>query len=119
MFTLPKPFETSAGLAPALALLKDTLVDPRFVSERWDISQAHLAGMRREQRGLPFIRLPTGKMGKGSIRYRMSDVLEAEARGTMGALNAQRVLFTVGQCPLLSKEQAGAVIDWLRTELAR
>ncbi len=116
MYTKPLEF---AEYPQITKLAADTLVEPDFLCQRWRVSKSHLGNLRREQRALPFIRLPLAKRGKGAVRYRMSDILAAEAAGVLGALNLQRVLLAVETCPALSAEQIAALSKHLQKELDR
>lgn len=105
--------------APLTALFSEKLVTPKWLAERWSVGHSHLSNMRRERRGMSYIRLPTGARGKGSIRYRASDVLAAEITGYLGALNLQRVLTVLATCPVLTETQSAAVQAYLQRELSR
>ncbi|MGD8148427.1 hypothetical protein [Ornithinimicrobium sp. Y1694] len=48
------------------------------LADRWSISTGHLANLRAEGRGLPYVR-PMG----GRVLYRLSDVLETEDAATV------------------------------------
>lgn len=103
--------------APLVALLRDTLLKPKDVAQRHGQSEDHLAACRRRGLGLPFIRLPGTKTGKGSIRYRLSDVIHAEVMGSAGPLSLERVCLIVAGVAGLSDQQRALVIAELRRAL--
>jgi hypothetical protein len=103
--------------APLVALLRDQLLSPKVVAERWGPSECHLSNLRRRNGGLPWIRLPTGAKGKGSVRYRESDLVMAEIRGTCGALTLPQVEIAIAACPDLTPDLKTAVLAHLRKAL--
>lgn len=83
------------------------------LAKRWRYTTDNLANMRSRRVGIPFIKLPGG-----AIRYRASDVLEAEMSGLRG-LTMQRVADAVRQCPLINETTRPKVARWLREQLMR
>jgi hypothetical protein len=57
----------------------DILLTVDELSERWRLSVQSLANLRSKGEGVPYVKLPSG-----SIRYKLSDVLEAEGDGQYG-----------------------------------
>lgn len=102
------------AFAPLVALLRDTLIKPSDLIRRWGQSADHLSSCRRRGVGIPFIRLPGVKPGKGSIRYRLSDVIAAELQGMSGPLSLERVCLVVAGLTELSEVQRAAVVSALR-----
>ena len=60
----------------------------------------------------PWMRLPTG-----GIRYRVSEIIGAELRGTAGPLTLDHALLAVSACPGVSAADKVKVIEHLRTAL--
>jgi hypothetical protein len=58
---------------------EDVFLTVTELSERWRLSEQSLANLRTKGEGIPYTKLPSG-----SIRYRLSDVLDAERDGTHG-----------------------------------
>ena len=79
MLLAPAAIADNPTFEPLLALLKDTLMTPGELAEHWRYSEQHLSNMRRAGKGPPFL-----KLGKGAVRYRVSDVLRHELRGWRG-----------------------------------
>ena len=100
----PAVVASDGTYAPLLALLHDTLLKPKQVAARWGQGEDHLAALRRSRRGVPFIRLSGSKNGKGSIRYRLSDLIDAELSGAAGPISLERVCLAIASCPDVSKE---------------
>jgi hypothetical protein len=115
--SVPTELERHGAYAPLIALLRDVLVRPNQLADRWGVTPSHLSNLRRSQRALPYMRLPTGAKGKGSIRYRLSDIVSAEVLGTSGAINLERVLIAVAACDFLAENQRAATQDRLRKAL--
>lgn len=104
--------------APLVALLRDTLLKPKEVAARWGQSEDHLASLRRSRRGLLFIRLPGAKTGKGSIRYRLSDLIAAELADGGRPLSFERVCLPIASCPDVPKEMRARILAHVRQALA-
>ncbi len=60
-------------------VIDDVYLTADEVSERWRLSVQTLANLRSKGEGPPFTKLPSG-----SIRYKLSDILEAEEDGQYG-----------------------------------
>lgn len=103
---LPIPPAVAADdvYAPLVSLLKEVLLKPKDVAARWGQSEDHLSSMRRQRSGLPFIRLPSKSVSKGSVRYRLSDVISVEIMGTFGPLTLKQVCMAIASCPDVPKE---------------
>lgn len=112
--TAPKPpAATTDVYRPLLALVEDTLVSSAALALHWGYSENHLSNMRRAgQRGLPFVKLPTG-----GIRYRMSEILASEIAGTVGPLTLDRVVLAVASCASVPAEHRAAMVEHLRAAL--
>lgn len=95
---------------PLVDLMKDTLVPPKVLSERWSYTEDYLSNLRRAGHGLPFVRLPLGPTGrKGGIRYRLSDIVSAELTGTFGPVTIEQVCIAIASCPAIPVEARAAV----------
>lgn len=118
---VPPALERAAAYAPLLLLLRDSLIKPKDLAERWGFSHDHLANLRKRRVGPPWIRLPTSsgqaKRPMGSIRYRISDIIGAELAGSGGALTLERVALAVAAMDFLTEQERAAVISRLRTAL--
>ncbi|NYF99213.1 helix-turn-helix domain-containing protein [Janibacter cremeus] len=55
---------------------------PKELAERWGCSTGHLANLRTEGRGLPFLKFP------GRVLYRLADVLAYEDAHVVGPVSA-------------------------------
>jgi hypothetical protein len=71
--------------AEPLASPEDVFLTAEELSERWRLNEQTLANQRAAGEGIPYTKLPSG-----SIRYRFSDVLEAERDGRHGFTWASR-----------------------------
>lgn len=118
----PASLEHQGAYEPLVRLLRDTLLRPRELADRWRFSQDHLSNLRRRNIGPPAIRLPTAsgaaKRPMGSLRYRLSDVILAEITGTHGSLTLERVALVISGCDFLSEPERGAVLARIREALA-
>jgi len=59
--------------------LDDVFLTVDELADRWRLEVQTLANVRSKGEGIPYVKLPSG-----SIRYKLSDVLEAEADGQQG-----------------------------------
>lgn len=76
--------------APIIDMLSDTLITPDQLAKRWGHGTDVLSNLRRARRGVPWIKLPTGR-----IRYRLSDIIRAEATGRAGPVTVDVVRFAL------------------------
>ena len=53
----------------------DTLLTEKLLAIRWSTHPGTLANARNEGRGIPYVRLFSGK-----VRYRLSDIVASEVR---------------------------------------
>jgi len=97
---------------PIVRLLRDTLITPKVLAERWSYSVIHLANLRRPGLGLSSIKLPTGPKS-GGVRYRLSEIVAAELHGTSGPIDRERVALAIVGCPDISDHQKAAVLKWV------
>ena len=76
-------FERGVRGMPTVSATKhdidDVLLTVDELSVRWRLAVTSLANLRTRGEGIPFTKLPSG-----SIRYKLSDVLEAESDGQFG-----------------------------------
>lgn len=115
--TLPVPPTLEApAYAPLVRLLRDVLISPIELANRWGYIVGHLNKLRHENRGVPWVKLPTGPVN-GGIRYRLSDIIAAELAGAAGPVTIERVCMVVAACHELAPEQRVAVIARLREAL--
>jgi hypothetical protein len=124
---MPLPYprklnDADPAYAPLVNLLKDTLIRPRELAERWRYNDDHLANLRRRKLGVPWLRLPSasGAADKpmGAIRYRLSEIVAAEIDGIGGALSLDRVSLVISSCDFLSDAQRAGVIAKLSSVFA-
>lgn len=59
----------------------ERLLTTAELAARWGISPGTLRNHRSAGRGIRYVRLLSG----AAVRYKLSDVLEAERKGTVGA----------------------------------
>lgn len=64
--------------------LDDIMMTPAELAKRWRLDEGTLANLRSKGLGLPWVKLPSGP-----VRYRGSDVLDAEINGARGITAAQ------------------------------
>lgn len=105
--------ETVEAYRPLLALLDSVMVTAEDVAKHWRFTTQTLSNMRGAGRGAPFVRLPSG-----SIRYRVSELLEWELRGHEGPLSLERVELAALATPGLPLETRQRVVEHLRAALA-
>lgn len=86
---------THAAYRPVLETIDAVLITPADLAAHWRYTENHLSNLRNAQKGLPWVKLPTG-----GIRYRMSEVLAAELAGTEGPLTLERVEMAVAAAPV-------------------
>ena len=118
--SLPIPNELTIAecYKPVIDLLRDRLIRPKHVAQRWAYTEDHLSNLRRAGNGLPWIRLPLGPKGtKGGVRYRLSDVISAEIDGYFGQVTIGRVELAIACCPGLTEAQRALVQAHVRAAL--
>lgn len=98
-----------AAFQSVLDLLESVLIYPKDLASHWGYTEEHLCTLRRKGLGIPFIRLATG-----GIRYRASDIIGSELKGTEGPITLDRVLLAVAACPNLSLGQRADMQNYLR-----
>lgn len=106
---VPQVLTSHVAYEPILAMCQGVLFTPAEVGERYRFSVGHLANLRKAGRAWPFIRL-----GNSGIRYRLSELLAAEIRGTSGPLTLERVEQSVAACESVPLEHRAAVVKHLR-----
>lgn len=106
----PAILSSHVAYEPILAMCQGVLFTPAEVGERYRFSVGHLANLRKAGRAWPFIRL-----GNGGIRYRLSELLAAELRGTTGPLTLERVEQAVAACDAVPLEHRAAMQKHLRS----
>lgn len=100
---------------PLLDLCDGVLITPKELAAHWRYDEGSLSNMRRAQRGLPWIKLPSF----GAVRYRMADVLAYELAGTSGPITIERIETALATVPGLTYEQRQAVVAHLRAAFDR
>lgn len=93
--------------------LDDFLMTPEELALRWRQDVGTLANLRSKNLGLPSIKLPSG-----AVRYRASDVLDAEINGTRG-ITANQVAKVVMTYPDLNDKDRRKLASWLEKQLSR
>lgn len=83
------------------------------LAARWRQEVATLENQRVAGTGMPFVKLPSG-----AIRYRASDVIDAELNGLRG-LTLDRVCKTIKDCPLLHDKLGHQVAKFVRGQLTK
>lgn len=106
---VPSTLTNVEAFAPVLAMLRGMLLTPAEVGERYKYTEEHLCNLRKNGRGWPFMKLETG-----GIRYRLSDLMAAELRGTSGPLTLERVNQAVAACEKVPLEHRAAMQSHLR-----
>ena len=109
---IPKGIYKEALFDPVCRMLDGVFMTAAELAAHWRYSDDHLANYRRANKGPPWMRLPTG-----GIRYRLSDIIGAELRGTAGPLTLDHALLAVSACPGVSAADKVKVIEHLRTAL--
>jgi len=106
---VPQTLTNTEAFRPVVDMLRSLLLTPAEVGERYKYTDEHLCNLRRAGRGWPFMKLETG-----GIRYRLSDLLAAELRGTTGPLTLERVNQAVAACDSVPAEYRAAIQAHLR-----
>lgn len=106
---VPHVLTNHAAFAPVLEMCRGVLLTPAEVGARYSYTEEHLCNLRKAGRGWPFMKLETG-----GIRYRLSDLLAAELRGTTGPLTLERVEQAVAACDSVPLEHRAAMVKHLR-----
>ena len=104
--------------APVVDLLRDMLIKPSELADRWGSTESRLALHRRTNLGLPYIRLPFGRKGFGAIRYRLMEIEAAELRGAMGRLTIAAIEVALTSFRGLSTAERARVLDRVRVVLS-
>lgn len=107
--SVPTTIANVEAFKPVLDICRGTLITPAEVGERYRYSQEHLCNLRKTGRGWPFLKLETG-----GIRYRLSELLASEIRGTCGPLTLERVEHAVAACTSVPAEHRTALQKHLR-----
>lgn len=97
---------------PLLSLLEGMYMTAGQLAVRWNYSEDHLSNLRRDGKGVPWIKLPTG-----AIRYKVEDVVAAELRAAAGPLSLSAVCLAVAACESVPKEHRAAIVEHLRENL--
>lgn len=111
MISLPLPRTLTSHPAhhALVALLDSVLLTSEELAAHWRYSPEYLSNLRRRPNGPPYVKLATG-----SIRYRMSDVIDWEIAGARGPVTIEAVALAMDAAPGLTDAQRVAVVDHLR-----
>lgn len=91
-------------------MLENTFLTPAGLAQRWSVTTATLANQRYRGEGVAYVKVQT------AIRYRMSDVLDAELNGQRG-LNWPRLAIALASYPGMKADQAKRMLEFLRQRL--
>lgn len=101
---VPATLTNVEAFKPVLDMLRGVLLTPAEVGARYRYSDEHLCNLRKSGRGWPFMKLETG-----GVRYRASDLMAAEIRGTTGPLTLERVNQAIAACTAVPAEHRAAL----------
>jgi hypothetical protein len=107
---VPAVLTSHEAFAPILSMCQGLFLTSAEVGERYKYTEEHLCNLRRAGRGWPFI-----KLDSGGIRYRLSELLAAELRGTTGPLTLERVEQALAACDAVPLEHRAAMQKHLRS----
>lgn len=107
--SVPPVLVSHEAFAPVLEMCRGILLTPAEVGERYRYEAGHLANLRKAGRAWPSVKLETG-----GVRYRLSELLASELRGTTGPLTLERVLQAVAACGEVPLDQRAAMQKHLR-----
>lgn len=83
---LPPIVNNIRAYEPLLKQFNGVMITAGDLAQHWGYTEVHLANLRRNGRGLPFIKLPTR-----GIRYNQAEIIAAELGNTSGPLTIERV----------------------------
>lgn len=109
---LPKPPLDAATYGPILRLCESIMATPEELASHWRMSRDYLANVRRAGRGVPHVKLPTGR-----VLYRLSDILAAELAGTAGNITLERIELALVALPEVRPELRARIVEHLRSFL--
>jgi hypothetical protein len=78
---------------PLLKHFNGVMITAGDLAQHWGYTEAALAQQRKNGRGLPFIKLPTG-----GVRYNQAEIIAAELGNTSGPLTIERVCQSIAAC---------------------
>lgn len=81
---------------PLLDLLSDVLMTSDELCSHWRYTPTHLCNLRKRGK-VPYI-----KLYSGAIRYRVSEIIEAEIAGTSGTITVEQICLVLAACEKLS-----------------
>jgi hypothetical protein len=105
------------ALRPLFTATGDVLLKSSTVCARWDLSRSHLLQERRAGRGLESVRLMASAPIKGTLRFKLSSLVEAELLGVCGPLGVELVLMGIATCPHITFEVRAALQAHVRKTL--
>lgn len=87
-----------AAYRPLLDLLSDVLMTSDDLCSHWRYTPTHLCNLRKRGK-IPYI-----KLYSGAIRYRVSEIIDAEIAGTSGSITVDQVCLILAACEKLSPQ---------------
>lgn len=108
---LPHP---RGAVGPLLHICESVMVTPTELARHWRMSPDYLSNLRRAGKGIPHVKLPTGK-----VLYRLSDVLAAEISNTQGPITLDRIALALQAYKPLAPPEQDKLLEHLREFLAR
>lgn len=97
---------------PLLAVLENHNITTSELAAHWRYTGHHLENLRRVDKGPPFFHLPTG-----AVRYRTSDIVEAELAGAGGPLSLDAVSIAIASCTEVPEKFRVHIIEQLEKAL--
>lgn len=91
-----------------VALLDSVLLTSEELAAHWRYSPEYLSNLRRRN-GPPYV-----KLASGSIRYRLSDIMDWEIAGARGPVTLDAITLAMASAPTLTDAQRAAVVEHLR-----
>lgn len=110
---LPRP-QLDPSLAPLAQMCEGVLVTPLELAKHWRMSPDYIANLRRAGRGIPYI-----KLGTGRVLYRLSEVLAEELRSTQGPITLERIELALTALRTMPADTRAQVMAHLQAAFAR
>lgn len=90
---LPPIVNNIKAYEPLLKHFNGVMITAGDLAQHWGYTEVHLANLRKNGRGLPFLKLPTG-----GVRYNQAEIIAAELSNTSGPLTIERVCQAIAAC---------------------
>lgn len=97
---------------PLIDLLSDVLMTSDELCSHWRYTPTHVCNLRKRGK-VPFI-----KLYSGAIRYRMSEIIEAEVAGTLGTITVEQICLVLAACEKLSPKDREIAQAHIRSAFA-